>query len=187
MQLDTKDFLRLTKQSRTLCFWDIESTGLKGDYDTILVVAIKPYNQPAIVHRVEAVGDDKRLCRDAKKLLESFDCWVSYYGRGFDIKMLNTRLLKHGIDPVEPRPHLDLYFALKGKTLLARRSQAHLLGWLGTKQKKMSVGADTWATIVNPAQTEKQMKIMVKRCVSDTEGLEAGFKRVEHLVKEVTR
>ena len=185
MKLDAQDFLRLVENANTLACWDIESTGLRGDYNSIICLSVKPYNLKPTTFTIKQPGNDQKVVRDAKECLESFDCWATYYGKGFDIKMLNTRLLKWGYPPVEKRPHIDMYYSLKSHLLTARKSQSHLLNWLETPEQKMSVGADMWNEIIrNPVSA---MKTMVERCESDCAGLEDLYKRTKHLLVEIKR
>jgi uncharacterized protein YprB with RNaseH-like and TPR domain len=185
MQLDTQDFLRLVEKSKTLCCWDTESTGLRGDYNSILCLSVKPFHDKPTTFSIVQPGNDQKVVKEAKAMLESMDCWVTYYGKGFDIKMLNTRLLKWGLDPVEKRPHVDLYFTLKSHLLTGRRSQAHLLEWLETPEKKMSVGADMWNDVLRNPQ--KAIKTMIERCESDCQGLENLYDKTRHLINDVKR
>jgi uncharacterized protein YprB with RNaseH-like and TPR domain len=185
MQLDAQDFLRLAEKANTIAFWDIEATGLRGDYNSILTVSIKPYQSKPTTFCITQPGHDQKVVREARDYLESFDCWVTYYGKGFDIKMLDTRLLKWGMMPTAKRPHIDMYYSLKSHILTARRSQGHLLSWLGTPEEKMTVGADMWNEIIRNPQ--KAMKTMVARCESDCEGLQALYEKTKHLIRDVKR
>jgi uncharacterized protein YprB with RNaseH-like and TPR domain len=185
MNIDSKDYLRLVEHSEEICFFDIEATGLKGDYNSILVVSIKPYGKKPISLKVEQVGNDQKVVRLAKDYLESFQCWVSYYGRGFDIPMVNTRLLKWGMQPIEKRFHIDMYFTLKHKLVTSHMSQGHLCSWLKTDEQKMSVSADAWSEMA--AKTSIHMPTMVKRCESDVAGLENLYNRTKHLIVEIKK
>ena len=185
MQIEPQVFLDLVEEGDKLAFIDIESTGLKGDYNSILVVSVKPYGKLPYSFSVSQPGNDQKVVREAKEELEQYECWVTYYGKGFDIPMLNTRLLKWGLDPIDKRPHVDMYYTLKSNILTGRRSQSHLLSWLHTPEQKMSVSADTWSEMaVNP---KKNMPIMIKRCESDTTGLEALYRKTRHLIRDITR
>jgi hypothetical protein len=186
MQLEAQTFLDLVEKSNKICFWDIEATGLRGDYNSMLVSSIKPYTGRPTTFHINQPGNDKGVALATKKLLESYDCWCTYYGKGFDLKMLDTRLLKWGYPPVQRRHHVDLYFSLKSNLLTARKSQGHLLSWLGTPQQMMGVGADEWNQILfNPRG--KHMDTMVARCESDCAGLEGLYKRTRHLLREIKR
>ena len=185
MQVNAQDYLRLTEKANTICFWDIEATGLRGDYNSIITVSVKPYQSKPTTFHITQAGHDQKVVREARDFLQSFDCWVTYYGKGFDVKMLDTRLLKWGLDPVQKKPHVDMYFTLKSHLATARRSQGHLLSWLGTEESKMTVGADMWNEIVrNPS---KAMKTMIERCESDCAGLQALYQRTKHLIQDIKR
>lgn len=186
MKVEAQDYLRLVEYADTLVFFDLESTGFRGDYNSILVGSIKPYNSKPTTFKVGQAGNDKAVVREIKEQLEAADVWCTYYGKGFDIPMLNTRLLKWGYKPVEKRPHLDLYFTLKSHLNTSRKSQSHLLSWLGTPEQKMSVGADIWASIVDDPKGDK-MKILIERCESDVIGLQDLYDRTKHVIAEITR
>ena len=186
MQLDNAQmFLRLVENSHTLCCFDIESTGLRCDYNSVLVVSIKPYGKKPITFTVRTPGNDKVLVGEAARELEKYDCWVSYFGKGFDVPMLQGRLLLHKLPLLNKRHHLDMYYHINAHTNTARKSQAHRCEWLDTPTKKMTVGAEKWNQIL--ADYEGNKKLMIKRCESDTQGLEGLYDRTKHLVVNVTR
>lgn len=198
MQLDAQTFLRLVEAGKTLVTFDIEATGLKGDYNSVLCVSIRPFKSDAHTFAITRPGQDKGVVSEAAEMLREADCWVTYYGKGFDFPMLNTRLLKWGLRPLERKPHVDMYYTLKSNLLTARRSQAHLLDWLRIDHTgestdrdnrdavhKMSVSADEWNRVL--ADPARAMKTMVKRCESDTLGLQSLYIRTRHLIKEVTK
>jgi uncharacterized protein YprB with RNaseH-like and TPR domain len=189
MQIEAQRFLRLTEKARTLVFLDIEATGLRGDYNSVLVVSIRPYGGEPESFVVDRPGKDKAVVKAAKARLEEADAWVTYYGKGFDILMLNTRLLRWGIDPIEKRPHIDMYWTLKSNILTAHRSQGHLLSWLKTPENKMSVSAEAWNEALSGADEDgrKALRTMVERCESDVAGLEALYRRTSHLIRDITR
>lgn len=186
ISVETQDFLRLAEGANTLLFVDIEATGLRGDYNSILVTSGLPYrNTVPVSFRVGQPGNDKRVVKEVKEMLEAHDCWVTYYGKGFDIPMVNTRLLKWGYKPVEKRPHVDLYFTLKSNLLTARRSQAHLLEWLETPETKMTISADVWNQILH--NFDATIETLVQRCESDVRGLRALYEKTKHIIVDIKR
>jgi uncharacterized protein YprB with RNaseH-like and TPR domain len=187
MQFETQRFLDLVEQNHSLVFFDIEATGLKGDYNSALVASFKPYGQAPFTLVCDAPGDDEELAKGIRETLAKCDCVVTYYGKGFDFPMINTRLLNWKIDPINPVHHIDLYFTLRSKLLTGRRSQGHLLEWLKTPEKKMSVSADDWNKVLDPKTHDAAIKTMVKRCESDVRGLEALYKRTRHLISDIRK
>lgn len=185
MQIEAQRFLRLVEKAKQIAFIDIEATGLRGDYNSVICVSVKPFGQKPTTYAIERPGMDRAVVKAAKEALEEFDLWVTYFGKGFDIPMLNTRLLQWRGMPIAKRHHLDLYWTLKSNLLTARRSQGHLLSWLQTPEQKMGVSAEAWNEVLrNPARAVPKM---IRRCESDTAGLESLYVRTRHLVQEITR
>jgi hypothetical protein len=185
LNVDTQEYLTLLEKTGGLLFFDIETSNLRADYGGVLVASFKPYGQKPFSLSVKQIGHDSLVVREAKKILEDAKVWVSYYGKGFDVPFLNTRLLKNGQMPIDKRPHLDMYFKLKYSTLTSRKSLSHLLLWLGTPEQKMSVSADTWATI--GSDIKKSMPKMIARCESDCAGLEDLYKQTRQVIVDITR
>jgi uncharacterized protein YprB with RNaseH-like and TPR domain len=183
MNVDPQAFLRLVEKAKAICFLDIESLGFKGDYNSVLCVSILPFDSKPTTYAVLQPGNDQKVVRDAKAALESFDCWVTYFGKGFDVPFLNTRLLRWGVPPIAKRHHIDLFYSLKANLLTGRRSQAHLLEWLETPQQKMAVSAELWNRVAS--DVKHVMPTMIKRCESDTAGLQALYKRTKHLIRDI--
>jgi DNA polymerase elongation subunit (family B) len=184
VQLDAQKFLPIAEKAGALAFLDIESSGLRGEYGTAVVVSIRPYQGSSITFTARP-GNDKALIKKVRAELHKFPVWVTYYGKGFDVPFLNTRMLRHGIAPLDKHHHIDLYFILRFKTLTARHSQGHLLSWLGTPEQKMSVSANVWADLAK--NYDENIGILVERCESDTEGLQALYEKTKHLISEITR
>jgi uncharacterized protein YprB with RNaseH-like and TPR domain len=185
MQVDEQQFLSLVEETNRLAFVDIECLNLKADYGSTLCVSIKPFGCVPYTYSVKQVGNDQRLIREVSRELETYACWVTYFGKGFDLKFLRSRALKWGIPPVAPRHHLDLFFTLKANLLTSRKSQGHLLGWLRTPESKLSVSASDWSEI--PFKLKEHMPTMIKRCESDVTGLEALYRATKHIVKDIKR
>lgn len=185
MQIDAQEVLTLAEVANKICFFDLETTGLHGDYNSVLVGAIRPWTGPTQIITVTQPGDDRRAVQGIRDILEQYVIWVSYYGKLFDVPLLQARLLRHRMRPLEKRHHLDLYWLIRGSVLTSRRSQAHLLEWLGGREHKMTIGADEWNRVLrDPA---KGLRVLSQRCDSDTIGLRALYKRSKRLVVNVNR
>jgi len=185
MQLDAQLFLRLAEKAGELAFVDIEATGLRGDYNSVLVVSVKRWGKQPVSYAVEQPGDDAAVVLAAKADLDTAACWVSYFGKGFDVKMLNTRLLQAGSPPLLQRHHVDMYYVLKFNLLTARRSQGHLLLWAGTPEQKIGVSAEVWNKVL--ADPKTHMPTMIRRCESDVRGLQGLYGKTKHLIREIQR
>jgi len=185
MQIKAEDFLPLAERANALAFVDLESTGTKGDYNSILCVSIKPWGKRPTSFVVDRIGGDRAILADVRDMLHSFTCWVTYYGKGFDIPMIQSRLLVNGLKKLEKRHHIDMYYQLKYSLITARRSQAHLLEWLNAKQQKMTLSPSVWAQVA--ANPTRHLPTLRRRCESDCAGLEALYNKSKHLIAEVTR
>lgn len=185
MQLEAQEFIPIAEKAGQICFLDIESTGTRADYNSILVISIKPWHKEPTTFKVETPGDDRRLVRDARDLLHQFTMWTTYYGKGFDVPMIQSRLLRHRLKPLHKRLHLDLYWFLKSATLTARHSQAHLIEWLDSPNKKMTLSPEVWNVVLK--EPKRGLAILAERCEKDVAGLEGLYDRTKHLIINITR
>lgn len=185
MQVETKEFLEMAEASHSICSFDIESFGLRGDYGSIICVSIKPYQEEAMTFMIEQPGNDRKVIREAAEELRKYKLWITYYGKLFDFKLLNTRLLKWNLPDLKSQLHLDLYQIAKAHLLTARRSLGHLNSWLETYDQKMSVSADEWVRLMSGNPQSK--KILQDRCESDCKNTEDLYEYLKHLVVNITR
>lgn len=192
MQLDPQRYLDLVESSGRLVFIDTESSGgLIGDYGQITVATVKPFNQPPRSYVMGANFQDKGLVKEFRDDLANADCLVSFFGKGYDVPIVNTRLIRWGYKPLAKRHHIDLYFVLKPKLKTARKSQAHLLDFLGDTMKllgikpevKMSVSPNVWADLAS--DYTRNINILKTRCESDCTGLESLYKVTRHLIADI--
>jgi hypothetical protein len=181
MQLDAQRYLKLVEKANTIGFLDIESQGREADYGGVHVISVAPLRGKPKTWYARRLGADRRMVKEARDWLNELDLWVTFYGKGFDVSFLNTRLLRWNLEPLQKRHHLDLYYLLRWSTRTGRHSQAHLISWLKLKEPKMSVSADDWTKPI------ESMATLVKRCESDVRGLKSLYERTKHLVGELTR
>ena len=184
MKIDAQDYLDIVQETKKLVTFDIEASGLRGDYNSTLCVSFKPYGEKPYTMVVKQHGNDQKLVREVKDELEKYHCWITYYGKGFDLKFLNTRLLKWGYDPIKSRHHIDLYYTLKSNTLMSRRSMAQYAGLLNTHDQKMGVSPNVWSEM--GFKMKEHMPMMIDRCESDCDVLEQVYNKTRHLIKDIT-
>ena len=183
MQIKAEEFLPLVEKAGAIAFLDIEASNLKADFGTVVVVSIKPYKEKPVTFTARP-GRDKQLLRDVATELAKYQVWVTFYGKMFDVPFINSRMLVNGLPPLDKKHHVDMYWVIKCQTALSRRNQAHLLEWLGTPEKKMSVSSNTWAEL---ADKPANLAVLAERCESDVTGLEAMYDKCKHLIREITR
>src|SRR5574342_226156 len=181
MQIDAQTFLPIAEKAGALAFVDIEASNLKADFGTVVVVSVKPFGLPATTFSAKP-GKDKALLKQVAIEMAKYPVWVTFYGKMFDMPFLNSRLLVNGLDPLPKHHHVDMYWVIKSQTALSRRNQAHLLEWLEADSKKMSVSPNVWATMAS--EPDISLPIIIERCESDVEGLEAMYNKTKHLIRE---
>ena len=185
MQIEAQKFLDLVEAADKLAFFDIEATGLSGDYNSILVVSVLPVLGKPVSFSVKQPGNDQKVVREAKEFIASFDCVCGYYSKGFDWKMMNTRLLKWGQDPLPSRHHIDMFYTLKYQLNMSRKSQMQVAGFLRVDEQKMGVSPNVWSEIV--AEPLTHMPTMIARCESDVESLRDIYFKTRHLIHDIKR
>lgn len=191
MQLDAREYLKLARGAGQVAYFDIEATGLRGDYNSILVVSIKPEGKRPKSFAVERPGQDRSVVRAARDELEKYPLWVSYYGKMFDVPMIQSRLLTWNQRPLEKRHHLDLYFNIvRSRINPAKKSLAHILRWLYPKgnkkaERKFDMSPDEWNRVLR--DPVGAIPNIVRRCERDVENLERLLDRTEQLVVNITK
>lgn len=183
MQIDTQDFIQLMEDAGEVVIYDTEMTGLGGNYNSVLCGSFKPYKQKPYTFQTKRPGDDKEVCKQIAEELSQYKLWVTFNGKSFDMKFINTRLIYWGLPVLERSHHLDILLVARRHLKMRGKSQAALLGWLESEQQKMDVPPNYWnAVLSNP---KKYMPIMVKRCESDTKGLEKLYDQFKHLAASI--
>lgn len=168
-----------------IAIFDTEASGLKSDYNSLLVASIRPFGGKTKTFTVERPGDDRTLAKNLRDELEKYLVIVGYYSKGYDIPMLRGRLLRHNMTDIKSILHIDMYYALKFKVNPARRSQAHISEWLSLEHKKLTLSPQVWNDVL--AKPEKHLPTLVKRCEADCIELEDIYSRCRHLIKDVKK
>jgi uncharacterized protein YprB with RNaseH-like and TPR domain len=174
-------------------FFDIETSGFKADFDTMLCASVFHDNGEIATWRrdqfpQEHVLDDKGLCIAIRDYLtENFDYIVTWYGKQFDVPFLNTRLtLEHQERPYEARLHIDaLYLVPQG---IAGRSLANVARALKVTDEevhKTSFDKRIWA-LAN-AGDKAALDFVVDHNIKDVQLTGRVFEKLRPLVKNVHR
>ena len=167
--------------------WDIESTNLNANFGYILSIAVKNLGEKSV--RCYSVEDyplykkeptsDKALLEDAYKDLSSAGAWVTWYGGGFDVPFVNTRLLSHGMAPMPPIPHIDGWRIARYKMKLHSNRLASVSSFLGISEKTPLDGP-IW--IKASAGDRKALQYIKEHNVQDVIVLEEAFNRIKPLI-----
>lgn len=136
---------------------------------TILSFGYKPLGKPIVFMSTGGRGagrvrDDKALCAALAKLLDSTDVVVAQNGDQFDVRVINSRLIAHGIKPYSPIRTIDTKKVAKKVAAFA----SNRLEWLdrvvngdkGKDKHKKYLGQDLWTYCL--ADVEGAWKVMEK-------------------------
>ena len=108
---------------------DIETDGLKADFSTMLSWCIKDkdggYTYSVITKEELFNGTvDKRLVKELVDKMNEYAILVGYYSTNFDLPYIRTKAIHYDIDfpAYATIYHFDLYYTVKSKTCLSRKS-----------------------------------------------------------------
>lgn len=170
-------------------FFDIESTGLNATFGTILCIGYKFLNDPDV--HVPTILDGKRRkdMLDDKKLVERFakvynhcDYSVGHYSSRFDLPMIRTKLLKFGLPPLPPKPHIDTWWIARRELKLHSNRLAVLQDFLGVSNSKTPLKPDDWIQAAHGSKAA--LDYIVEHCRCDVLVLEEVFMKLRPLAKE---
>jgi uncharacterized protein YprB with RNaseH-like and TPR domain/predicted RNA-binding Zn-ribbon protein involved in translation (DUF1610 family) len=126
--------------------WDIESTNLNATFGDILCIGWKFLGQPKPTIYGWGARDfnDKRLVASFIDVFAECDYHVTWYGGRFDLPMVKTKAIEHGLPPLPPKPHIDLWrFARSHFKSHSNRLDA----WsqlLDTTEHKTAIAFNAW-------------------------------------------
>lgn len=180
-----------------ILFYDIESTDLDADFGNMLAFGYKFQGGEAKVlslldtnkhcskcGRVDAV-DDKPLIAQAHKVLASADMWVTWYGKGFDAKFINTRVLDAGLPPLPDIPHVDLYWTARGNLKLSSNRLANVQNFLQLPTHKTPLTRRVWRRA--QAGDVKSIEYIIDHCEKDVDVLDEAYQRLKPYVRQHPR
>lgn len=168
-------------QTPKILVFDLETCGVsfKANSGFLLCAGIKELGKPVqLLVRDNIQPDplnDKKLCKEVASLLSSADMWVTHNGKWFDVKYLNSRLLKWGLPPLPSIPHFDTC-ETGFKKLAIKNSLKEMGKYLGCKTSKYEVSMDEWVRAY--AGDKKAMSEIVKHCKQDVELTEQVYLRL---------
>lgn len=153
---DDREFERLTGipwyqyPKYKIGYLDIETDGLKADFSTMLSWAIKEKDGPVktdVITKKELFNGtyDKRIVQSCIDEMKKYAIIVSFNGTRFDLAFLRTKALHYGIDfpGYGELYHFDLYYTVKSKLNLSRKSLDNACDYLGIKGKT-PISKDVW-------------------------------------------
>lgn len=176
-----------------ILIWDIETSDLRADWGTTLCIGYKWYDESK-VHVLSImdypgwrkdVTDDSRLVKDFHKIMMEADMYVTYFGKGFDLKWMNTKFLQHGLPILPNTAHVDLFYTAKSNLNLSRKSLDNVSRAFGLEEKKYRVDGDIWkrARVGDP----ECLKQVIEHCYADILITQQAYELLRPLVRQHPR
>jgi predicted RNA-binding Zn-ribbon protein involved in translation (DUF1610 family) len=116
--------------------------------------------------------NDKSLCRQIRDVLAEADVLVAHNGNDFDVRVLNARLVHHGIKPLPQISLVDTKLVAKSKFRFTSNRLDYLGAHLGLGRKKKT-SFKLWLDVLNGNQ--KALDYMVRYCKQDIKLLEKVY------------
>lgn len=170
------------KTEMNIGVFDIESTGLTGDFSCILCAVIKPYGSGS--EQVFKIDLDKRDMLEAEKellleflpVLNSFDGLAGYYSTRFDMPLIRTRCMFHGIPAPKKIKHFDAYFTIR-RTVNPTTRRMDRIAEINrltddSLPEKSKLGVKEW-TGATFRRDQESLDYIVDHCVRDVYVLES--------------
>lgn len=172
--------------SFSTAFFDIETTNLNADFGVVLCCGIKPAGKKPYILRLDQFSkqpwNDRKLITLIRDELEKYDIIIGYNSKMFDIRFLNSRLMKYGLRTIRrDLKHVDIYWQIRFKFKLHDSKLATACEHLGLEIAKTPLKGDYW--IKAACGDKSSMNYVARHCMKDTEVLEQVFSRVKDLIK----
>ena len=134
-----------------LGYFDIEADGLKTDFSTMLTWCIKEKGgkiTSGVIEKEELFSEidvDKRLMTDLAKELSKYKIIVTYFGTRYDLPFIRTKAMRYSLDILEYGGtfHWDMFYTVKSKMNLSRKSLDNACDYLGIKGKT-PIDKESW-------------------------------------------
>lgn len=131
-------------------YFDIETDNLNADFGTVLSWAFKEKDGPVYTDVItkEEIFDgtyDKRIVESFVEKMKEFKIIMGYYSTGFDLPYMRAKALHYGIEfpAYGDNYHWDLYYTVKSKLRISRKSLDNACDYLGIVGKT-PISKDAW-------------------------------------------
>lgn len=183
---------------------DIETTGLFSDFGYILCAVIK--NLDGTDNNYDIFRLDETPTYRNKKALSSPDVWkridrdllvqllhaykkydiiVHFNGRNFDIKFINTRLVKNRLELLPETKQLDIYQIAKHRLRLRSKRLDALKEFLEIDTKEEGHRWEYWQ--MAGAGVKEGFDYVVEHCKRDVDRLASVAVELKHFISYITR
>lgn len=129
------------------------------------------------------INDDYEVVKAGYDILRSADAVVTHNGKRFDWKFLQTRLIKHGLEPLHKIPHIDTCSVAKSNLMAFNNRLGNLSEFFGGEGKMENGGWSLWCKVME--KDPESMKLMSDYCKQDVVALEGLFRKLRPLTSNI--
>ena len=168
-------------------FFDIESTNLNAPFGTILCIGYKWLGDPKVhvptilEFSKNGMLDDKGLVEHFAKIWEWSDYACGHYAQRFDLPMIQSKLIKHGLPPLGPKHLIDTWRVARDNLKMHSNRLAAIAEYLEVKHSKSPINFGDWLKAAHG--DKKALKYIVEHCRLDVLVLEEVFQKLRPLIK----
>lgn len=169
-----------------ILFYDIETAGvnaMKADLGFVICFGYKWAHEKNThcltideqnLHRF----DDKKLLKEASKLLNEADVVVTHYGSIFDRRFIQGRLLVNNLPPIAPTKMRDTCMMARSIGNFSSNRLKHLCNILGLGHKKLDNNWPiAWFKVMSGDM--RALQGLAKYCKGDVRALEDLYNRIK--------
>ncbi|SHK63457.1 ribonuclease H-like domain-containing protein [Paramaledivibacter caminithermalis] len=147
---NTPPILSQFLNNKNFILFDIETTGLNANYNRVILIGVLYKQADNIVIKQFFCNDsseEKQLLESFMDTFKTFDFYITYNGRNFDIPFLNKRFTKHRLNyKIDNYLNFDLYKVVKSNKNFLGLDNCKLKTlekFLGINRKDMIDGAES--------------------------------------------
>lgn len=169
----------------TLCIVikDITGDSKKGKYDVWRLDKFVKFKQMTTPEQWRRI--DKELLEDFRKKYEEYDILIHFNGRNFDIKFLNTRLMKNQLHILPDMKQLDIYQIAKHRLRLRSKRLDSLKDFLEIDREEEGHRWEFWQMAANGQKAGYDY--VVEHCKRDVDRLAEVAKRMKYQINFISK
>ena len=181
---------------------DCETTGLWADFGYLLVAVIKDMetgeHQVFRLDECESYKDtsnlahpsawrriDRELLEKIRDAYEDYDIIIHFNGRNFDIKFLNTRLIKNHLKVLPEMKQMDIYQIAKHRLRLRSKKLDALKEFLEIDETESGHKWEYWQMAA--ARIPAGFDFVVEHCKRDVDRLAEVARRMKILINYIKK
>lgn len=165
-------------------FFDVETSNLSANIGMMFAACVKERGKDTVATFTMSKDgkhlSDKAALVGLRDELEKFDFICTWYGTGFDVPFVNTRLILNGERPIDSLRHVDLYYRAKFNLKLHSNRLAVVGEALLGQSGKTPLAWGQWNKAL--MGDKEALDTVVEHCVADVVETESVFEVLKGFV-----